>query len=591
MRQRRYRSWWRTAVLWVEDTTHLALRYALAPFVAVYRFWLTSWYRLTRAGRRATEFRWLGGLARLVLWPVYELGRLLRWCLGWFSAWWPNASFRNLLQGLPAIIVFLGVAIPLVGRGAAATSDTAGQEETGLVSWVAPLLSIGSSKNTDDYDNAAAAAFESKDFDAADVYYRALLQVAPENEKYKFGLARTAEARGNLTQATALMQELAPRESKGYAPAHYWQAVRLLNSQDPKSLEAAEAHLLRCLQSATVTATEAHALLGQIYMMTARTKQAEEHLKQAAPQKPDLWILLARVHVLLDKRSEARRDAERALEHFRRLEEKDLDDVQSRLFCAESLLFLEDFREAARVLEKGLRVTVTDPNVAPRYRSALGRVYFMWSEALRRNPQSQFVHQQELLKIAFQYDATNRMLLRRMVTGLKVEGPDAKLIRSVLEELYKLGQNMAVVEFLRAVDADARGQTSAADKCLQGGLRADETLPTLVADLARTFVEFPPPNLKMALELVNLGMRGSALDPDLLHCRGYLRVRNGQWLEAMMDLEKAEAKKADDRTIPRLLAEVYMQLGMSEKSQLYMRKSQQPLVRPQASGDQRQPNN
>lgn len=588
MRQRRYRSWWRTIVLWVEDTAHAALFHALRPWRMAQHWWWETWHRGVRAGRRASAFRWLSALPRLLLWPVNEIGRRTRWVANLFATWWASASFRHLLQGLPALIVMVLVGIGLVGRTSAARTEAPKSGEIGFISWIVPLLSVGASKNTEEYDQAAIYAFERKNFDAADVYFRALLQVDPTNEKYRFGLARTAEARGNFEQALALMQELAPRDAKGYAPAHYWQAVRLLNSQDPKSLEAAEAHLLRCLQSATATALDAHALLGQIYMMTARQKQAEEHLKIAAPEKPDLWILLARVHVLLDKRSEARRDAERAKEYFSRIESKDLDNVQARLFCAEAHLFLEEFKDAALVLERGLKVSVTDPNVAPRYRAALGRVFFMWSEALRRHPQSQPMEQHALLKVSFQYDPTSQLLLRRLVLGLNNEGADAKLVRGVLEELYAIGQSMAVVEFLRAVDADNRGQMSAADKCVQSGLRADASLPVVVANLARTLVEFPPANPKLALDLVNLGLRSAPSNADLLHCRGYLRVRSGQWLEARMDLEKAEAQKPQDATIPRLLAEVYMQLGLREKAQQYMRRSQEVPRAPQAPQEPRQ---
>lgn len=100
-------------------------------------------------------------------------------------------------------------------------------------------------------------------------------------------------------------------------------------------------------------------------------------------------------------------------------------------------------------------------------------------------------------------------------------------------------------------------------------------IPSRISEMAHSYVDFPPPSPKQAMELVELGLKVWPNDPDLRFCRGDLLARNGQWLESMMDLEAAVKGRPDDRNLRRLLAEVYKRMGMSDKAADQIRKSQQ----------------
>ncbi|HEX4132659.1 MAG TPA: tetratricopeptide repeat protein [Pirellulales bacterium] len=546
-RYRRFRrSWWGTledALAW---SVSWIVQMLMLPVVWLSHMQRSIGFFLSRFRRRGGRTNWFLAVPALLMRPVFEFGRLLRWIVDLAIGWWPQAQWRFLFQGMPAIL-FAGLAIvPIVGPTA--------------------------TKDTQQYYEAARDAFDRKDYAAAEVFYRALVQLEPGNDVFRYNLAKTVEEEGKHDEALAIMTTLAPRDSQGFAPAHLWQAVQLL--RDPTggqaAVELAEAHLLRAVRGRGQVATDAHAFLGQLYLASGRLKQAEEHFAAATDGRPELWIALARVHVLQGQREVGRRDAEKALEIYGRLEQSDLDDHESRLFTSEALTFLERFSDAAAVLDKGYKIS-TDP----RYPVALGRVYLTWAEAQRRSPQARTADIQALLIRSFECDPTSRLLLRRLINGLKADGAEAEIVRGVVRAALGRGKSLEVVNVLLSVDASDRGEMDSAQIYLTRARQIDRRVPRLISDMAHSYVDFPPPSVAQAMGLVELGLKIWPDDPDLRSCRGDLNARNGQWLDALMDLEVAVRAKPNDRNLHRLIGEVYQQMGMADKAADHFRRYQQ----------------
>lgn len=489
---------------------------------------------------------WFALIFSLMLRPFVEFGRLMRWILELVVGWWPQAQWRYLFQGLPAVLLAGAVTVPLWGE----TSE----------------------KDKHQYFDAAREAFDRKDYDTAEVFYRALVQQEPTNEIFRYNMARTVEANGRRDEAMAIMASLAPRGEQGFALAHLWQALQLLRdpSGGEQALSLAEAHLLRAVRGRGQVSTDAHAFLGQMYLASGRLKQAEEHFDAASAGRPELRIALARVHVLQGQKDQGRRDAEKALEYYSRQEDADLDNHEARLFAAEALTFLERFGEATAMLDKGFK-TSTDI----RYPVALGRVFLTWEESLRRSPQATRQQHEFLLGESFRYDPTSRLLLRRLINGLRADGAETEIVRGVVRTALERNKSPAIVNVLLAIDASDRGEMDSARIYLQRAREADMRIPSRISEMAHSYVDFPPPSPKQAMELVELGLKVWPNDPDLRFCRGDLLARNGQWLESMMDLEAAVKGRPDDRNLRRLLAEVYKRMGMSDKAADQIRKSQQ----------------
>ncbi|HEX3657357.1 MAG TPA: hypothetical protein VHV55_16325 [Pirellulales bacterium] len=512
---------------------------ACVPFLMLADLWSSLLHNGGRSLRQVGRVNWLRLLLSYIRLPFFELLRASRWMFASVIGWWPRARLIHLLQGSPAILILLLTGLPLV---------------------------IANGKEASRYAIAATEAERDRDFEKAELYFRAIAENDPNNEDFRYRLALSAEALGDHERARAIMTSLASPKQQGYPFAHFWLAEQLLYSnRSTEAVAEAEAHLKRAIQGAPNFA-EAHQELGVRYLAAMRLDEAEPHLLKAAEVRPELWINVARLRVLQGRREQAIVDAEKALDYYRTRAEGNLDDVQSRLFWAESLVFLERFNAAATVLLDGAKLSSDS-----RFPQAISRVYLMWAEVLRaRQGASSPAQQQVLLVRSFQFNPKNPLLLRRLMRGLRENGDDSALVRSVLRALLGRGQELAIIDLLLAVDADTRNQTSAADNYLAKARAIDPKITALASELAVSFVEIDPPLTEDAYYLVNLGLRAWVNDADLRFARGFLYYRRGLWIESLIDLQAALPKKTESANMHRLLADVYQKLGMREKAEAHL---------------------
>lgn len=538
--RRRYRHWWQwplAPLFWLGDLLLWPVYFLLSTVTNL------SWTVRSRLRRGGASF-WLGTLLWLPLWPFVELGRFLAWMGGWLLQWPHMLNFRFLLQGLPALLVALGVTV---------------------------LFAYPAKTDQDVYLRAAINANESEDYEAALVYYKSLLSISPEKEAFRFGLALTYEKLGDYNRARALMEALAPRDRAGYPPAHHWVAIQLLSGpRDAKTIQNAQIHLMRVVE-ANDNAYEAHATLGKLYLANGDPRNAEVHLTKAAPKMPELWLALARVHVLQGKRETALQEVQRVLSEFEPVEKKRLDAVEARLYCAEALLFLERFSDAAALLQKGLAINSAEH----RYGALLSRVNYIWADRLKATSAGGNVQQQyTLLQRAYLADPSNVLVLRRIVTGLSsAETVEANAMSTMVQELANMHPESAMLRFFIAHDMTVRGQQNLVDSELAQARKlaeVDSKAPPQIAELSRFLLDRASttdvPQPELAFRLVDLGLRCWPDQPDLRHARGYFRARAQRWPEALMDLEAVLAQGHRDRRLHWTLADVYEHLGMSKQA-------------------------
>jgi tetratricopeptide (TPR) repeat protein len=224
-------------------------------------------WHLGQMWRRSTA----GGILRLSVVAVRAVSFRVG---GSFYHWWMTKSLRYLLQGLPAVLVLLAIAtlifLVLVQPG-----------------W--QLLEF--------YEQAGQQAYRAEQYTQAHICFERLGQLAPENKRFRFVLGQVVDKLGDQPRAAALIAQLAPRDQMGFAPAHLWEARRLLSIAPltEVSRDAAEAHLLRLLQAEPNT-PEAAAELAKLYLDSGRIAQAEKLLGQVGKSRPDLQLQLARLY-------------------------------------------------------------------------------------------------------------------------------------------------------------------------------------------------------------------------------------------------------------------------------------------------------
>ncbi|MBS0210752.1 MAG: tetratricopeptide repeat protein [Planctomycetes bacterium] len=545
-----YRGWRRSIWKQIEDVLSRIVTFVIETFLIPIRLVYQWWGALTRLPfrlqRRVRSVYWTRLLWSTLLWPIYFTIWSLNWVVEAVATWWPRVQWMCLLQGLPAVIVAVLVAVPLFGK----------------------------SRDALTYDIEARGAVASHDYDRAEMLFRALLKMDPEDDDYRFNLARVCWARGEREAAMRMIRSLAPRNMKGFPPAHYWLAeyLYLTNPHNQQDMAEVDAHLKRAISGSGEYVKRAHALLGQRYLDSGRLADAEKEFKEAAKDEPRLWIRLAEIHARQGMMTQAKRDAEQALSHFGDIEKKDPENDEARMYAAQALTFLGQFAEAAAMLEGGL-VMKQDR----RYTQALGQVYLSWADATRAQSRSNRQREKELLLQSFKYDPFNPLLLRYLINGLTADGPDGEMVRGLIRDASSANLSPSVISLLLAVEADARGYNESARTYLEKAKLQDERSSRLMSELAIHYVNQPPASDAQANALVELGLRAWPRDPFLSHARAVLRARRREWLDALMDMNVAakSSVKTNDVSFQRLFAHIYQELNMVDKAQQHEQRARQ----------------
>lgn len=557
-----YRGWRRSLWRRIEDALAATVSFVVETFLIPMRLATQWWGALLRmpfrVRRRVTSIRWTRMLWSTLLWPIYFLIWSLNWTIEAIVSWWPRVQWMCLLQGLPALVIGVLVTIPLFGHMTARDSLK--------------------------YDFEARDAVANQEYDRAEMLFRALLQMDPEDEDYRFNLARVCWARGEREAAMRMMESLAPRTSRGFPAAHYWLAeyLYLTNPNSPQVMATVESHLKRAISGSGEFVKRAHALLGQHYLNAGNLREAEREFKEAAKDEPRLWIRLAEIHARQGMMTQAMRDAEQSLIYFSEKERKDPENDEARMFCAQALTFLRRFDEAAAMLEAGYNMKQDR-----RYSQALGQVYLSWADSMRGQSRTDRQREKELLLRSFNFDPFNPLLLRNLINGLTADGPDGELVRSLIRdatasipdepEKNRGDGRRSVLSLLLAIEANARGYAESARTYLERARLQDERVSRLMSELAIHYVNQPPTSDRQANALVELGLRAWPRDPFLSHARAVLRVRRREFIDALMDMNVAvkSPAKANDVNFHRLFSHIYQELGMVDKAQQHEQRARQ----------------
>ena len=407
------------------------------------------------------------------------------------------------------------------------------------------------------YLDRAKALYKAKDFASSMTCYDRLASLGDDRPDVLYGLALSAGAAGQTGRADVIMNALAADETD-YAPAHLWQARRLMAAPalSAESRRLAESHLLKALDGELEDRGAAHALLGELYLGAGQLDQAEPHLAKAVGTKPHLRIRLAQLYALRGDKERSRGEAQLAISYYRPRAANDLKDRQSRLYWADAAAFLEEFPAAAAALQEGL-----DSTDDPVYRSALANVYAVWSDAAGRDPKAPAGDQLVLVERGLRYDPTNVGLLNRLLAAIQVQGPKADQARESLKNLLASGKAPASVHFALGLDAWQRGKADEARMHLERADALAPQTPAIANNLAWVLASSKEADLPRALELSNLAVERDPRDLNFRDTRGRIYAKMGRWKESLNDLEAALTAAPEDAQLHLALADVYKNLG------------------------------
>ena len=423
------------------------------------------------------------------------------------------------------------------------------------------------SENTEEiverYADAVDQASSARDFAAADVLYRRLRQLEPDNAHYAYCAAMLADAQGRTDECAAIMHRLAPVNKSGYHLAHFWQATKLMAAGSIAVDRAweAQSHLLRTLQGDPYHA-DAHRLLGELWVSLGASSDALPHLLAAAPSHPEMRLLLARVHAGQGRRDEARAQAEQAYAELSARVEAAPKAPRTRLHLSEAAVLTGRFVRA----EELLRGT-TDPAWETSVRAALAEVYVAWSRAPT-------VNSWNLVDQAFRADPWNVSAVNRAIELCGEAGATGDAARSWRTRIERTDNLPASVHTALGTELWRKDRRDEGLRHLEEAHRLAPQLVEATNNLAWMLAHTSNENLSRALELVNSALDQSPGQPNLLDTRITILVKSRCWQDAIGDLWALSRIKPSDASLHLLLADCYVHMNEPELAETHYAEAQ-----------------
>ncbi|HEX5272492.1 MAG TPA: tetratricopeptide repeat protein [Gemmataceae bacterium] len=463
--------------------------------------------------------------------------------LSWGRERLGGVPWRGLVQGLPALLVGATVLVLVVARLAGAMASPA------------PF-----------YRQRAADAASRGDFPTARLCLERLDQVGGADNALVQSVAACADATGHARYARGLYNRLAPLDRQGAPAAHVRQAQFLLEpGNTPDALAHAEVHLRRALK-ADPDLPAARFLLANVCARTGRAREAIDWLRPLAVKQPDVYLLMARLHLSLGDAARARDVARAALEHFRRRAEADVDDRDSRLAAAEAAAYAEEYSLALDLLRGSLA-----RDGGEKERRAAAGVYAAWAAKVEKDgAEPAFVL--GLVQQGLAHDPTNEALLWRLVAFTHRTGEQADKARAELRRVVADGRG-AAAEFLLGTDAWMDGRRDEGRRLMERALALAPQIAPVANNMAWMLAHEEKPDLPRALALVEAALDRAPDRPYLRDTRGYILLKMGRPKDALADLQAAQAALGNDRERHQALAEAYERLGEPELAAEHRRRA------------------
>jgi lipopolysaccharide biosynthesis regulator YciM len=530
----------------------------------------------------------------------YFLGDVVVLPFRFLAGLWKDARHgRTLLFGLPSIAIFLFAS-------------------------VSALLAFSSqSALVRRYENAREIALQNKDRAAAITYTQKLLQLQP-NEKTKYELAELLEADDsdetgaqNRQRAMSIFNALAPDDRPGYPDAHVRKAQQIFNNNTiplRDRLKLAEKQLELALlsdpgNSNALTAraqlaivngkyeealdiftklfrendnqnVALHRKIAELYAALNRGKEAEPYIRTAIAKYEDLlkeqpgnidYIRrLANAHVMLAEFDEAIDVVNKAIEAVGDSAGRD-ELVRSlagiHVTRAENSTKELQRRILKEMTEKRIKAGDTRPVPNDDLQTAL-------DDEIQSNAEWRQNYLDALIE-AYRLDPGNANAMRKLTEFADADFPESNTARNVYDA--RIDPDSADDNVLQMIGAQEYlyGNRELGMSLWNKGLQKNPENHTILNNMAFALMET---DLDRAESLVNKAIQIAPLVPNYYDTRGNIRIRQGKYLEAIQDLERAISgsgglRKESIEKAYRALALCYEKLGMVEDAASYSRRA------------------
>jgi tetratricopeptide (TPR) repeat protein len=405
-------------------------------------------------------------------------------------------------------------------------------------------------------------AITSGQFQRAALAYQSLIRLrGTDDPDYLFRIARCFGELDRRPEAAAMFSTLAPLDRPGHVPAHLFLARALLSTEapSPHALGQAEVHLQQVLKQEAQN-PDARELLGRIYLTLGRWDEARKQLIEVVAKRPEVALQLAVTQKELGDDAGSRAWAGRAVKTFSaQCEEATGENPRARLSWVNALTLLKDYPQAAAVLDTGRQKASS-----PLYDEALAQVCGLWATQLRTEQPTNRALRLQVLRQGLEAIPGNAVLLGELLRFVRVKGAEAEATRQALNRLLAGGRDAAWLHFCLGCLAQDSGDPAKAAFHLKTAFNAAPALANIANNLAATLGEARPPDLPLALPLMQAVLARDPENAFYRDTRGQLLLKQGDAQAAVADLEAALPKLPDKTATHRALSAAYTKLGRAD---------------------------
>jgi tetratricopeptide (TPR) repeat protein len=387
-----------------------------------------------------------------------------------------------------------------------------------------------------------------------------------------------------MSDVRSAMEGLAPKDRKGYGPAHLWlfeDIYRLRPGADgkqepppPLEILQAERHLLRALEWPEESVrTKAHFNLARLYRDTNRIEDAKKHLMEVSATFPEYRLILAQWAKNQNEKAEVIAEhAKVAEDAFRARLKRGADDHEARFGLISCLMLQSKFSESQELINVGATLA-QKPDMVRAYARKLVELLMQWVDAKEKDPNSTVAERFQMLEQAVRLDPDNPEIFNRLLKLCRDKSPEAQKVRYQLHRMASDGKESFLAHLFLGIDAWQQDKPTEARHHWEKAFKLSDGAPIVANNLAWLLAFSPPVDLPRALDLINQAIKAAPDEPRFRGTRGHILLKLGRHKEALEDLEKSIKAYPKDVKLFRALSEACTKLDLPIKAEQYKKRA------------------
>jgi lipopolysaccharide biosynthesis regulator YciM len=410
------------------------------------------------------------------------------------------------------------------------------------------------------YRTSLSAAQNTKDYAKVQLLERKLSQLGQDTRLSEFNTVRSLERDGKINEAYERVQRLAPLNTPGYPPAHYWIIQHLLQkklnvpAEDTFKLVRVHLDLLTRLGA---KGPELELLEANCLVHENCAEKAAELLKPLIYRNRAAAVERLRLDLTLNHVEDARQDAKAVREQMQK-QRGVVDGLTSNDYQYWTLAegVLGDSDRARELLGEWIKL---DPENKAAKKQLAG-VYLREFQQLLASPQPVAIDLALRIQNSFALSEPPESAKEQLAVMYQQKYAD-DVLKGLFDRLYDTPNLSPALAELLGTSAAVSGEWDRAESWLRQSLAGKPDNAAAWNNLACVLLQHPEPPLAEALAAASKAVEADSNDFRFRQTRGQILLRLERYQEAVSDLEYALNGMPNVPTIHQSLAKAYDALG------------------------------